>query len=231
MRHLFTLFITLWLVGGTAVPAQTGPATEQQVGRDSLIFFVQQDLRPEVTKLGFDEGFQDFLGRLDPGRPIEFYFYMHENVKQVHAGPAGELPWPPLESFAVPVPSTTPYKNLLRFLRDNEIRNRPVIFISNGVSQDMLQLVDTVGFLRGADTFSPTRYQPIEDLRRYCKKNSVKLIGIYVPVRSRYPGVMDEIPLNAFRYVVETSGGKSYYNFNTFTGVLRAIEEKELTRK
>jgi|GEM_PF-1048103 len=231
MRHLFTLFITLWMICGAAVLAQTGTGSDAPVGQEALIFFVQQDLRPEVTKLGFDEGIQHFLGRLDPERPIEFYFYMHENVKQVYAGPAGEMTWPPLESFAVPVPSTTPYKNLLRFLRDNEIRNRPVIFISNGVSQDMLQLVDTVGFLRGADTFSPTRYQPIEDLRRYCKKNDVKLIGLYVPVRSRYPGQLDEIPLNAFRYMVETSGGKAYYNYNTFTGVLQAIEEKELTRK
>jgi hypothetical protein len=227
MRRLFTILVALTLISGFNALAQTGPGGQTE----SLLFFVQQDIEPEVTRLGFNEGFGEFLGRLDPGRQIEFYFYMQNNFKQIYEGKAGTMQWPADASFAVPVPSTTPYKNLLRFLRENDMRGRTVIFVSNGVSQDMLQLVDTEGLLRGADTFSPSRYQPIEDLRQYCKKNDIRIIGLYVPIRNRFSGVMDNIPLNAFRYAVETSGGKAYFNFNTFTGVFRALEEKEFAHK
>jgi hypothetical protein len=227
MKRTFTIFISLMLAVGFFAFAQTGPSGKAE----PLVFFVQQDLEPEVTRLGFDAGFQELLGRLDPGREISFYFYIQNRFKLVYEGEAAGMKWPAEESFAVPVPSTTPYKNLLRFLQENGMKGRTVIFVSNGVSQDMLQLVDTQGLLRGADTFSPSRYQPIENLRKYCKKNDIRILGLYVPVRSRFPGQVDRIPLDSFRYTVETSGGKAYYNFNTFTGVFRALDEKELARK
>jgi len=204
------------------------PAGDQE----KILLFVQKDLLPAVNQLGFDKGYRFFLDNLKGEHYVKFYFFIQNDYQMVQDGMANTCNWP-LEqvTFGLPIPSTTPYKNLLRFLKENQLRKQTVFFVSNGSSQDMLQLVDTEGFLQGPDTFTPTSYQPAKELKKYCRKNQIRLIGLLVPTTRRSPRGNEQIYLTTFRYVVEESGGIAYYNFNTFTGVFTAILKKEFGNK
>ncbi len=189
-----------------------------------LVFFIQQDIRPEVDPLFFNAGMQYLFKNLDPKTQVQVYYSQINQYELVMEGQAGTLTWPPAKvQMGTENPSTTPYKNLYSYLKKNKVADQTVIFISNGTSKDMFQFVDTEGFMQGDETFTPNSYQPAQTLKNYCKKNNVHLIGIYVRNTTVRSEDFRDISFTTFRYVVEESGGKAYYGFSTFKGLFQNL--------
>lgn len=186
-----------------------------------LLVFVQRDIRPSADRLNFNDGFRHFLAGLPPDTPVKIFLTISQQNSKVAEGPAGQVEWPADVEFALASSATTPYKNLLEFLEAGQVHDQTVIFVSSGASQDMYQLLDEGGFLPAESTFAPSTYAPMPRIIDYCKKNNVRLVGLFNPV---FPASrLDGVTLSAFRYVVEDSGGKAYYDFTSYTGVFGSI--------
>lgn len=228
MRYKFTLFSLALL----ALAAPLLAAAETPTAKSELWFFIQQDARQAMDQLRFTEGFQKLLAGLPPDTAIRVYLFRGTGYNLIWQGAAGRAAWPmPGLEFTLPLSSTTPYKDLLRLLESEKAQDQRIVFISNGVSQDMLMREDTEGFLRGPETFAPSRYPPLDQVVGYCRKNNVTLFGFFVGLVPPARGDLKDISFSMFRYVVEESKGKSFYNYNTFLGVFDTVlKEGTLTR-
>ena len=226
MKHLVIVLIAILIAGTDCLTGQTPTAPDEE-----LLLFVQRDIRPSVDRLNFHEGLRHFLAGLPAATPVKIYLTANEQYSLVAEGPAGQLDWPGAVEFTLGFPSTTPYKNLLKFLQTSQVRDRTIIFVSTGVSQDMYQLIDSTGFLPGETTFAPSTYYPLPRIIDYCKKNGVRLLGLFnPPPPSNQPSTASQatlqpsqLTLSAFRYVVEDSGGKAYYNFISYQALFENI--------
>jgi len=226
MKHLSTFLIALLIAGSAWVTGQESAVTDEE-----LLLFIQRDIRPSVDRLSFHEGLRHFLAGLPAAMPVKVYLTANEQYRLAAEGPAGQLDLTGAVEFTLASTSTTPYKNLLNFLRDNKVRDRTVIFVSTGVSQDMYQLIDSTGFLPGETTFAPSTYYPLPRIIDYCKKNGVQLLGLFNPPPPSNQPVTgsqatlqpNQLTLSAFRYVVEDSGGKAYYNFISYQALFESI--------
>jgi hypothetical protein len=224
------IFFTLTLFA-LAMPmlADAGKTTSTP----ELWFFIQQDVRQAMDQLRFTEGFQKLLAGLPPDTGIRVYLFRGNDYNLVWQGAAGRAAWPmPGLEFSLANPSTTPYKNLLRLLNTEQVRDRKLVFISNGISQDMLMREDPEnGFIRVQETFAPSRYPPLDQVVKYCRSHNVTLYGFFVGWNPPARGENSDVSFSMFRYVVEESKGKSYYNYNTFIGVFETLlKEGTLTQ-
>jgi len=220
-RLLPVLILGLWLIAGSALAE-----TEKEAGK--LVFLVQYDM-PTADTFNFDEGFPWLMKELSPECMVELNYFFKEMIRQAKMAKAGEFPWPVVNPNFLPAnPSTVPYKNLLQYLEGNSIKDTTVMFISNGVSEELRRTLDSGAFGRGKTTFNPQRYAPLPKIIDYCKANNVKLYGFYVPAQRGATRVLqNDIFLEAFRYVVNQSGGKAFYNFSSFEGVFKALLKEE----
>jgi hypothetical protein len=220
-KSRITFFIVL-LLGVAAVMAETAPVEKK------LVFMVQYDM-PTAESFNFTEGYPWLMKNLAPECMVELNYFFKDMIRQAKTAKAGEFPWPVVNPNFLPAnPSTVPYKNLLKYLEENSIKDTTVMFVSNGVSEELRRTLDSGAFGRGRTTFNPQRYAPLPKIINYCKANNVKLYGFYVPAqRGAMRVVQDDIFLEAFRYVVNQSGGKAYYNFSSFEGVFGAVLKEE----
>lgn len=208
-------------------------AAQPPVPNSELWFFIQQDTRQAMDQLRFTEGFQNLLAGLPPDTAVRVYLFRGTDYDLVWQGTAGRTAWPmPGLEFSLANPSTTPYKNLLRLLETEKVQNQKIVFISNGISQDMLMREDPGnGFIRVQETFAPSRYPPLDQVVKYCRSHNVALYGFFVGWNPPARGENSDVSFSMFRYVVEESKGKSYYNYNTFIGVFETLlKEGTLTR-
>ncbi len=229
MRSKFTLF-TLALL---ALAAPLLAAAGTPAAKSELWFFIQQDARQAMDQLRFTEGFQKLLAGLPPETAVRVYLFRGTGYNLIWQGAAGRAAWPmPGLEFSLANPSTTPYKNLLRLLNTENVQDKRIVFISNGISQDMLIREDDENtFLKMPDTFAPSRYPPLDKVVKYCRTHNVTLYGFFVGLKPPARGDLSDISFSMFRYVVEESKGKSYYNYNTFIGVFDTLlKEGTLTR-
>jgi hypothetical protein len=214
-----------------AMPLAAAPP--EPAAKPDLWFFIQQDARQAMDQLRFAEGFQKLLAGLPPDTSVRVYLFRGNDYNLIWQGAAGRAVWPmPGLEFSLANPSTTPYKNLLRLLNTEQAQDRKIVFISNGVSQDMLIRDDTQNtFLKIPETFAPSRYPPLDQVVKYCRTHRVTLYGFFVGLYPPARGELKDISFSMFRYVVEESKGKSYYNYNTFLGVFETLlKEGTLTQ-
>jgi hypothetical protein len=221
--------ITLWLL--TAGLA-TAFAAETPAWKPEIWFFIQQDTIQAMERLQFNEGFQTLLAGLPPDTPLRLYLFRSTEYNLVWQGPAKSARWPIAgKEFTLAIPSTTPYKNLLQLLKTEHAQDQKVVFVSNGLSQEMLMQEDTAGFFRGGQTFTPSRYPVLDEVVNYCKDHQIRLYGFYVGHTPPARGDLNDITFAMFRYVVEEPKGISYYNYNTFPGVFGTLlKDGALTR-
>ncbi|NLI46134.1 MAG: hypothetical protein GX414_03420 [Acidobacteria bacterium] len=222
MRHVPLLCLLLMV-------AVAGPAPRTQNDTRPLVFFIQQDIRPDADRLLLNDGMQELMGRLPADLPVRIYLTTRNEYTRIHAGPAGQLVWPPTGfTLTVTSPATTPYRNLLSFLASEELAGHTVVFITNGRSADLFSLVDTEGFIQGADSFSPSRYPPLHELVRHCKEHRISLVGLLVTTGAspRLQPDLLRVVNDAFNYGVNGSGGWAYSNFSTFTSVFNSLLKK-----
>ncbi|HOT00003.1 MAG TPA: hypothetical protein PLY66_03260 [Acidobacteriota bacterium] len=222
MRHVPLLCLLLMV-------AVAGPAPRTQNDTRPLVFFIQQDIRPDADRLLLNDGMQELMGRLPADLPVRIYLTTRNEYTRIHAGPAGQLVWPPTGfTLTVTSPATTPYRNLLSFLASEELAGHTVVFITNGRSEDLFRLVDTEGFIQGADSFSPSRYPPLHELVRHCKEHRIRLVGLLVTTGAspRLQPDLLRVVNDAFNYGVNGSGGWAYSNFSTFTSVFNSLLKK-----
>lgn len=190
------------------------------------VFFIQQDIRQNINYIEYYDGMGKAVKSLPPDGPLEVYVSQINGYTKAYSGEAGKFAdLPKAVPFHLTNPATTPFKNLLKFLKENKVENQGVVFVTNGVSQDMFMLMDNSD-MPGMMAFTPDKYPPIPELVTYCKKNGVKLTGVFVKdPRSPSRGLQD-LAFSAFLYVVNSSGGQAYYNYTSFTGVFDAIFKK-----
>jgi hypothetical protein len=217
-----TIFFMVLLLGAAAVMAETAPAEKK------IVFMVQYDM-PTAESFNFNDGFPWLMKNLSPECVVELNYFFKEMIRKAREAKAGEFPWPVVNPNFVPAnPSTVPYKNLLKYLEENSIKDTTVMFVSNGVSQELRRTLDSGAFGRGRTTFNPQRYTPLPKIISYCKSNNVRLLGFYVPAQRGATRVtQNDIFLEAFRYVVNQSGGKAFYNFSSFEGVFSSLLKEE----
>ncbi|MBN2432312.1 MAG: hypothetical protein JXQ27_12620 [Acidobacteria bacterium] len=220
-RLLPVLILFLALLAGRAAAE-----TEKVPGK--LVFMVQYDM-PTADAFNFDEGFPWLMKELPPECMVELTYFFKDMIRQAKSATAGEFPWPVVNPSFLPAnPSTVPYKNLLKFLEENSIQDTTVMFVSNGVSEELRRTLDSGAFGRGQTAFNPQRYSPLSKIIDYCKSNNVRLLGFYIPAQRGATRVtQNDIFLEAFRYVVNQSGGKAFYNFSSFEGVFKAVLKEE----
>ena len=225
---MIVLSLALFALAAPMLVAAPPPAPNSE-----LWFFIQQDTRQAMDQLRFTEGFQKLLAGLPPDTGIRVYLFRGTEYQLLWTGAAGQAAWPmPGLEFSLANPSTTPYKDLLRLLEVEKVQDRKIVFISNGISQDMLMREDPEnGFLRVQETFAPSRYPPLDQVVKYCRSHNVTLYGFFVGWNPPARGENSDVSFSMFRYVVEESKGKSYYNYNTFIGVFDTLlKEGTLTR-
>ena len=228
MKLRITLFtLALFALAVPALAASQAPAAAP-----GIWFFIQQDAHQAMEQLQFDKGFQQLLAGLPPDMPIRIYYFVSTRYDLLWEGNAGQASWPiPGSEFSVRTPSTTPYKDLLRLLEAEKVENRKIVFITNGISEDMLMQEDTEGLIGGAFTFTPSRYPTLDEVVNYCRAHHVPLYGFFVGWTPPARGDLRDISFSMFRYVVEESKGKSFYNYNSFPGVFETVlREGLLTR-
>jgi hypothetical protein len=225
---MIVLALALFALAAASLAAAEPPAPDSE-----LWFFIQQDTRQAMDQLRFMEGLQKLLAGLPPDTAVRVYLFRGTDYNLIWQGAAGRAAWPmPGLEFTLPLSSTTPYKDLLRLLRTEKVQDRKLVFISNGISQDMLMREDTEDvFLRLPETFAPSRYPPLDEVVKYCRTHHVTLFGFFVGLNPPARGELKDISFSMFRYVVEESKGKSYYNYNTFIGVFETLlKEGTLTQ-
>lgn len=222
MRHAPMLCLLL-------LAAVAGPAPCAQTDTRPLVFFIQQDIRPDADRLLLNDGMRELMGRLPADLPVQIYLTTRNEYTRIHEGPAGQLVWPPAGfTLTVTSPATTPYRNLLSFLSGAGFAGHTVVFITNGRSEDLFSLVDTEGFIQGADSFSPSRYPPLRELVGHCKEHRIRLVGLLVTSDASprlQPGLL-RVVNDAFNYGINGSGGWAYSNFSTFTSVFNSLIKK-----
>ena len=225
MRHRILIATLFTLISGALMPAAEPPAIDNE-----LWFFIQQDTQQAMARLQFQEGFEKLLAGLPAGTPVRVILFRGTDYNVLWSGAAETAPRPmPGLVFGVANAATTPYKNLLRLLRTESVKNRTIVFISNGVSQDMLILKDDSGFFRmEANSFTPNRYPPLDQVVRYCRDNEIRLLGFFVGLNPPARGDLSDISFSMFRYVVEEAKGKSFYNYNSFPGVFDTVLKQGL---
>jgi hypothetical protein len=229
MKYALILFSLAVLALAFPMPAAAQPPAPNS----ELWFLIQQDTRQAMDQLRFTEGLQKLLAGLPPDTGIRVYLFRGNDYTLVWQGAAGRAVWPmPGLEFSLANPSTTPYKNLLRLLNTEAVQDRRIVFVSNGISQDMLIRNDDENtFLKMPDTFTPSRYPPLDQVVKYCRTHNVTLYGFFVGLKPPARGDLSDISFSMFRYVVEESKGKSYYNYNTFIGVFETLlKEGTLTQ-
>ena len=194
-----------------ALAAAAGPAARAQTDSRPLVFFIQQDIRPDADRLLLNDGMRELMGRLPAELPVQIYLTTRNEYTRIHEGPAGQLAWPPA-GFALTVtsPATTPYRNLLSFLAGEGLAGHTVVFITNGRSENLFRLVDTEGFIQGADSFAPSRYQPLRDLVKHCKEHQIRLVGLLVSATGpRLQPDLLRVVNDAFNYGINENGRAS----------------------
>jgi len=227
MKKVLSVILAVLMLSGMCVSSDDKPPTDEK----KIVFIVQYDM-PNAERMEFNKGYNVMLKKLPPDSHVEFFFFIKDMVKKVQEGKPGDLTWPVIKPyFVVANTSTTPYKNLLHYMKEAAIQNQTVVFISTGISPDLRLKIDKGGFGRGKTVFLPQLYEPLNHIKDYCKMNNIYLIGLYVP-GYRGPRVnRKDLFLDAFRYMVNQSGGKAYYNFNTFEGIFKKLAEKNLLFK
>ncbi len=202
------------------------------------IFFVQQDLRPVADTFDFAGGFSALMKSLPPDRPVRFVSFDSNGYQELLSAKAAEVAAPP-PAYAMTMASnlSAPYKILLKFLQEKAVSDVTVYLVSNGNSKDLLPYADipnpkTLKSGGGSDSstdFLPTVSAPIlRDVKEYCKKNRVRLVGFLVQKDAPTSG---SHPLAIYRLafvstVSDTKGGKAFTDFMNFGKVFQSALKK-----
>ncbi len=180
---------------------------------EKVTFVLQQDMRASIDPGDFQRGMESLAGYL-PGGQIEIQSFAINDVKPVYGGPLDKMAWPPAGfAFTVANSATTPYKNLLKYLKDGQVADRTVYFVTTGIDNEGFHFMESSGV--------PSDYPLLQQLVKYCKDNKVVVNVFYVKVapRDRRAG----LAMDTLNYLAASSKGKIYYNYTTFVGIFKSV--------